>query len=128
MVSHQRSTSPCPLQDMEPVDGFDANQESLLRKRKKAMAGASEAEKWREVYKILFPHIPDEEIPLPCKFNLCRQAASSQSYINETKLQTTTTVEKLQKALIGLMSLNASCFAKCRRGLKGRLSRIWKQT
>lgn len=51
---------------MEHVEGFDAAQEDRLRSRKKAkgIAEPSEAERWRDVYKILFPH---DDVPSPCK-------------------------------------------------------------
>ena len=54
---------------MEHVEGFDAAQEKSLRSRKRAKGhpGLSETEKWREVYKILFPHVEYDDIPSPCK-------------------------------------------------------------
>src|SRR6478609_5629751 len=66
-LDHQRMPEPCCLREMEHVEGFDAVQEGRLRSRKKAkgVAEQSEAEKWRDVYKILFPHVEDDDIPSP---------------------------------------------------------------
>ncbi|KAK4444367.1 nicotinate-nucleotide diphosphorylase [Podospora aff. communis PSN243] len=64
-LDHQRLPEPCPLKDMERVEGFDAAQERSLRSRKRANPELSEAGKWREVYIILFPHITYDEVPSP---------------------------------------------------------------
>ncbi|KAK0639560.1 hypothetical protein B0T16DRAFT_245725 [Cercophora newfieldiana] len=50
---------------MEHVEGFDAVQERSLRSRKRANPEHSETEKWREVYRILFPHVTHEDTPSP---------------------------------------------------------------
>ncbi|KAK0725905.1 hypothetical protein B0H67DRAFT_143264 [Lasiosphaeris hirsuta] len=66
-VDHQRALEPCPLREIEHVEGFDATQERSLRSRKRAKQDLSEPEKWREVYKVLFPHVEDDNVPSPCK-------------------------------------------------------------
>ncbi|KAI1866743.1 hypothetical protein JX265_002288 [Neoarthrinium moseri] len=60
--------SPAPAAaEAEPCEGFDDCTELLLRKRKKGTKEVSEVEKWREVYTILFPDTPKDEIPFPCE-------------------------------------------------------------
>ena len=61
---------PCSLREMEPVEGFDADQKTRLQSRKRAKGNAeavSEIDKWRDVYRILFPHVESDDIPSPCK-------------------------------------------------------------
>ncbi|KAK0622600.1 hypothetical protein B0T14DRAFT_426607 [Immersiella caudata] len=64
-LDHQRLPDPCSLKHMEHVEGFNAGQERSLRSRKRASPELSETDKWRDVYKILFPHITSDEIPSP---------------------------------------------------------------
>jgi hypothetical protein len=66
--SHQRMTKPCPLRDIELIEGFDSTQEQSLKSRKRANPELSETGKWREVFKILFPDVEDDDIPSPCKY------------------------------------------------------------
>ncbi|KAF5975905.1 Nicotinate-nucleotide diphosphorylase [Fusarium coicis] len=65
VVDHQRTDEPCPLREMEYVEGFDAAQERSLKSRKRANQKLSETEKWRRVFNILFPHILEDDIPSP---------------------------------------------------------------
>ncbi|KAF5722440.1 Nicotinate-nucleotide diphosphorylase [Fusarium mundagurra] len=65
VMDHQRTDEPCPLQEMEYVEGFDAAQERSLKSRKRATQKLSETEKWRRVFNILFPHVLDDDIPSP---------------------------------------------------------------
>jgi hypothetical protein len=53
---------------MEPIEGFDEAQERSLKSRKRPGRELSEDDKWRRVFKILFPHVSDDDIPSPCKF------------------------------------------------------------
>ncbi|KAM5362064.1 hypothetical protein ACJZ2D_012731 [Fusarium nematophilum] len=66
-LNHQRTPQPCPLREMEHVEGFDAAQERSLKSRKRANPELSETEKWKRVFQILFPHVLDDDIPSPCK-------------------------------------------------------------
>lgn len=68
LEAHAREARACLVQPPEPIDGFDESQETLLRSRKPAFTKLPEYEKWREVFKILFPHINPNEIPSPCKY------------------------------------------------------------
>ncbi|KAF2095586.1 hypothetical protein NA57DRAFT_59575 [Rhizodiscina lignyota] len=47
------------------MDGFNISQEKLLRSRKKPQHDRTEAEKWADVYLILFPDSDPELIPTP---------------------------------------------------------------
>ncbi|CCT70488.1 uncharacterized protein FFUJ_06466 [Fusarium fujikuroi IMI 58289] len=65
LTHHQRADEPCPLREMGYVEGFDATQERSLKSRKRVNQKLSETEKWRRVFKILFPHVLDDDIPSP---------------------------------------------------------------
>ncbi|KAI9686089.1 MAG: hypothetical protein M1822_004072 [Bathelium mastoideum] len=63
LLEHQRADEPCQKGDRSPMDGFDKQQEKLLRSRKRNQK--SEVEKWVEVYTILFPNDSSESVPSP---------------------------------------------------------------
>jgi hypothetical protein len=54
------------MRDAEPPGGFDKDQEKALKSRSRMFQAASEEEKWRIVYLILFPDTPLGELPSPC--------------------------------------------------------------
>jgi hypothetical protein len=54
----------CDLQLGHPPAGITPEQEKHLRSRKKTSPNQSEADRWKDIYKLLFPN---EEIPSPCK-------------------------------------------------------------
>lgn len=56
--------TPCDLKASEPVDGINRKMKTQLKSRKKAFPGQTEADRWKEMYKTIFP---DEEPPSPCK-------------------------------------------------------------
>ena len=56
--------TPCDLKASEPVDGINRKMKTQLKSRKKAFPGQTEANRWKEMYKTIFP---DEEPPSPCK-------------------------------------------------------------
>ncbi|KAH8893068.1 hypothetical protein GQ53DRAFT_840774 [Thozetella sp. PMI_491] len=62
---HLRAAKPCNLREMPPLDGFDSKQEGELKSRKRVITGLSEVEKWKHTYRILFPLVPETEIPSP---------------------------------------------------------------
>ncbi|KAF4450194.1 hypothetical protein F53441_6628 [Fusarium austroafricanum] len=64
-MDHLRTEEACPLREMEHVEGFDAAQERSLKSRKRPERELSENDKWRRVFKILFPHVLDDDIPSP---------------------------------------------------------------
>jgi hypothetical protein len=49
------------------VEGIDVEQEAKLRSRGKEYTRKTEPEKWRTVYRILFPGDDPKHIPSPCK-------------------------------------------------------------
>ena len=64
---HLRADRPCTTLDLPPLDGIDAIQEKLLRSRKKSHKDWTEADKWRDAYRILFPEDDPANVPSPCK-------------------------------------------------------------
>ncbi|KAI8629959.1 hypothetical protein F5Y19DRAFT_65602 [Xylariaceae sp. FL1651] len=62
-IDHLRASEPCHLREKEPIEGFDAKQEEQLKSRKKKQGAVSEVEKWRSVFRILFPHVLEDDIP-----------------------------------------------------------------
>lgn len=69
LKDHQRAAVPCELKDQRP-DAVTEEQERRLRVR--AKGHCSEEERWREMYRILWP---GEAVPSPCKccflFSFC---------------------------------------------------------
>lgn len=51
------------------LDGFTKEQEELLRSRRRTRPDNSPADKWREMYMLLFPGDDIDSIPSPCKTN-----------------------------------------------------------
>lgn len=54
----------CRLREGKGPADIDAQQELQLKSKKYASRYQTEEEKWREVYKLLFPNEP---IPSPCE-------------------------------------------------------------
>jgi hypothetical protein len=65
LQAHSRLAVSCELQPCGEREGITADVEKQLKSRKKKSPGQSEADRWREIYQILFP---GESVPLPCKF------------------------------------------------------------
>ncbi len=55
----------CELQDIQYADGVTAEIVEKLRSKKKAQRDQTDAERWKDIYKLLFPN---EMIPSPCRF------------------------------------------------------------
>ncbi|KAF5671695.1 Nicotinate-nucleotide diphosphorylase [Fusarium heterosporum] len=64
-MDHLRTEEACPLAEMAHVEGFDSAQEQSLRSRKRSGQELSENDKWRRIFKILFPHVLHDDIPSP---------------------------------------------------------------
>ncbi|KAK4162988.1 hypothetical protein QBC43DRAFT_69153 [Cladorrhinum sp. PSN259] len=60
LKAHQRSEVPCKLERSKTLDAITDSQEKQLRTR--AKAGSSEEDKWREMYRVIFPKAP---VPSP---------------------------------------------------------------
>ncbi|KAH8892263.1 kinase-like protein [Thozetella sp. PMI_491] len=60
---HQRADVPCLKQlQMPEINGIEESQKAKIQKR---IRGKSAADKWREIYKIIFPLDSSSDIPLP---------------------------------------------------------------
>jgi len=69
---HARAPTPCQIREPEPIDGFTQDQEKRLRSRKKKPGEElTEPEKWRAMYRILFPDVAEDDIPSPCEYPSC---------------------------------------------------------
>lgn len=64
---HIEALEGCEIRVLEQIDGITSKMKEQLQCRKKAYPGQSEAERWTDIYRILFPN---EEAPSPCKFML----------------------------------------------------------
>ncbi|KAK1457718.1 hypothetical protein CMEL01_15701 [Colletotrichum melonis] len=66
LQAHARSLDACDVREPEVLDGITQDQEKKLRSRKKtSVKELTEAEKWIQVYRILFPDVREREIPSP---------------------------------------------------------------
>ncbi|KAF0316775.1 hypothetical protein GQ607_015977 [Colletotrichum asianum] len=66
LQGHARLPTPCEVKEPEVLDGITQDQEKKLRSRKKTSGKElTEAEKWAQVYSILFPDVREREIPSP---------------------------------------------------------------
>jgi hypothetical protein len=54
----------CELKPGHPPEGITLEVEKRLRSRKKAYPDQSEEDRWKDIYRLLFPN---EDVPLPCK-------------------------------------------------------------
>lgn len=59
------ATDICDVQSGNPPTGITPAVERQLRSRKKSHPNQTDEERWKDIYKILFPNV---EIPSPCKF------------------------------------------------------------
>ncbi|KAH8728118.1 hypothetical protein GQ44DRAFT_702646 [Phaeosphaeriaceae sp. PMI808] len=62
---HQRDPRGCEVHEQVPLEGFDKDQERQLKSKKKSQAYQTEEEKWKGVYRILFPDDSEDQIPTP---------------------------------------------------------------
>ena len=67
---HQRATNPCTRRPEMTIEGFNKLQEKKLRSRKKPHSALSEEDKWKDMYRILFPGDNETCMPSPCKSSL----------------------------------------------------------
>lgn len=64
---HLRSDEPCQKRDLVAALGIDESQEKRLKERKKSGSATDDAERWREIYLVLFPKASRNAVPSPCK-------------------------------------------------------------
>ncbi|KAF2268933.1 hypothetical protein CC78DRAFT_575476 [Lojkania enalia] len=62
-LSNHLRHHPCEISAPQPIDGIDRETLKLLRKRSPALR--LEEDKWRDTYKLLFPDVPETDIPSP---------------------------------------------------------------
>jgi hypothetical protein len=67
LSAHLRQDQICPLIHGEVLDGVDKEQEKKLRSRKKSTL--SEEEKWREMFRVIFPDHDEDLMPSPCIYS-----------------------------------------------------------
>ena len=65
--AHVEGIEGCEAKTGPPVDGVTIKIKERLQTRRKTYASQTEADRWEEIYHILFP---DEEVPSPCKESL----------------------------------------------------------
>jgi uncharacterized C2H2 Zn-finger protein len=63
--SHLQRKQVCEIGEAKSIERLDKTMEVRLRSRKRTTL--SEVEKWKEVYRILFPDDSDDMMPSPCK-------------------------------------------------------------
>ncbi|KAL2008441.1 hypothetical protein VTN00DRAFT_6635 [Thermoascus crustaceus] len=65
LKNHQRAPQSCEVCEEDTIEGFDKEQEKKLKSRKRSSLKQSEEDRWREVYRILFPDDLPSSIPSP---------------------------------------------------------------
>jgi hypothetical protein len=67
------------LEALEPLEGITSKVKERLQCRKKAYPGQSEADRWKDIYRVLFPN---EEVPSPCKFTLYARISTQEDLVH----------------------------------------------
>jgi hypothetical protein len=70
----------CELKPGSPPEGITPECERLLRSRKKASRNQGDEDRWKDIYKLLFPN---EKVPSPCKLPLFLAGLTSDGNTNE---------------------------------------------
>ncbi|RYN68691.1 hypothetical protein AA0118_g1174 [Alternaria tenuissima] len=83
---HQRDPSGCELREQIPLEGFDKEQEKRMKSKKGSQMHHSEVEKWKAVYRILFPDDHDADMPSPY-IEYQRNTASAGESSSSTRFQ-----------------------------------------
>ncbi|KAK4167958.1 hypothetical protein QBC43DRAFT_202547 [Cladorrhinum sp. PSN259] len=63
LTAHTRLAQACEVRSFDIPDGFTREQEKLLKRKSKP--NSSNEEKWKEIYRILFPEDDESDIPSP---------------------------------------------------------------
>lgn len=67
LSAHQRINPPCDVNSQsESPEGVSGSQISVLKARKKN-PNVSETDKWKEMYRVIFPEDDEKDMPSPCK-------------------------------------------------------------
>jgi hypothetical protein len=67
LTAHSVALVPCEVGDGQDADGYNKEQETKLRCRKRP-SGQNEEDRWNEMYRILFSARCGSPIPSPCEF------------------------------------------------------------
>lgn len=65
LAEHEMLLAGCEVVDTIPPGDISTYQEKQLKSRKHTTRRQTDEEKWRDIYRLLFPN---EEIPSPCKW------------------------------------------------------------
>ena len=65
---HRRDERDCPLNERDYGAGFDRNQKEELKIKLTKKKCPTEVQRWIVTFKILFPQVPEDKIPSPCKY------------------------------------------------------------
>ncbi|KAJ2902233.1 uncharacterized protein MKZ38_000835 [Zalerion maritima] len=63
--THYMQREPCEIKDSPTFEGLTEDQVTFLRIRKKKKEGWSDADIWKEAYRIAFPEVLPEHVPSP---------------------------------------------------------------
>ena len=74
--THVEAIQACEVKPDQAVDGITNKIKERLQSRKKAYPGQTEANRWGEVYQVLFPN---EEVPSPCNRHPLLRSKSPQT-------------------------------------------------
>jgi hypothetical protein len=78
---HRMSITDCASRAVEPPEAITPAVEIVLKSRKKAYPNQTEEDRWKCVYRILFP---DEPVPNPCKFGVIISATQIPNHTKQT--------------------------------------------
>jgi hypothetical protein len=65
LYAHSEAPTPCEIAKGEVKEGYNKEQESQLRCRKRPL-GQTDVDRWRDMYRILFLRGGDGPTPSPC--------------------------------------------------------------
>jgi hypothetical protein len=85
---HQRDPRGCEIQEQMPLEGFDKAQERKLKSKKRSLGSQTEEDKWKSVYRILFPDDADDDMPSPyCEYITRSKSPDSDKSRNVARFQ-----------------------------------------
>ena len=73
MKQHFMDVKTCEFKSFVPTEGITTAIEKQLRSRKKGHASQTQEDRWKDIYRILFPMEP---VPDPCEFYFSLQRHS----------------------------------------------------
>jgi hypothetical protein len=83
LKKHVLEVKGCEVKEGRPVEGITSDIEKQLKSRKKTHRNQTEAERWQEMYRILFPM---EEVPSPCMPKLHSALKIRRQWLTTTKM------------------------------------------